>query len=227
MRHRKKGRKLGRTASHKKALLRNLAAEIIEHKEIRTTVAKAKEMRSTMDRLITYAKKGELHHRRLAFAFLRNKTAVHTLFEEIGPAFNERSGGYSRVLRLGQRKGDGAEIALFQLVGFEKLGEVGKPTTRKKKAKKSKAETAGTSTAEKVKEQTADESETAGDKKPEELETAAEVATAGQSAEKNSEAETETAESQKDKKPAAETAPADEEKAEVEPERDEKKDKKE
>lgn len=131
MRHRKKGNHLGRTASHKKALMRNLAAEVFEHKEIRTTLAKAKELRSYVERLITYGKKGTLHHRRLAFQFLQNKQAVKTLFDEIAPLYEDRAGGYTRIIKLGNRKGDNAAISIFQLVGFEKV----KPKTEKKKKK--------------------------------------------------------------------------------------------
>lgn len=138
MRHRKKGRKLNRTSSHRKALLRNLANQIIEHKEIKTTTAKAKEARSTVERLITYAKKGDLHHRRLAFGFLRNKESIKILFDEIAPAYAEREGGYTRVLKLGRRLGDSASISLLQLVGFEKLTDTSKPE-KKKKAKKKEA----------------------------------------------------------------------------------------
>ena len=138
MRHRKKGRKLNRTSSHRKALLRNLANQIIEHKEIKTTTAKATEARSTVERLITYAKKGDLHHRRLAFGFLRNKESIKILFDEIAPAFAEREGGYTRVLKLGRRQGDSASISILQLVGFEKLTDSSKPE-KKKKAKKKEA----------------------------------------------------------------------------------------
>ncbi|MFC2088473.1 50S ribosomal protein L17 [Calditrichota bacterium] len=135
-----KGRKLGRTASHRKALLRNLANQVIEHKEIRTTTAKAKEARSKVERLITYAKKGQLHHRRLAFAFLRNKQSINTLFDEIAPVYAERQGGYTRVVKLGRRSGDGAELALLQLVDFEKLSESKKPEKKKTVKKKGKEE---------------------------------------------------------------------------------------
>ena len=131
-----KGRKLGRTASHKKALLRNLANQLFEHKEIRTTTAKAKEARSYVERLITYAKKGDVHHRRLAFAFLRNKQTIDTLFDEIAPVYSDRQGGYTRVVKLGRRSGDAAQISLFQLVDFEKLGESTKKKSDKKKDKK-------------------------------------------------------------------------------------------
>ncbi len=131
MRHRKKGNHLGRTASHKKALMRNLAAQVFEYKEIRTTLAKAKELRSYVERLITYGKKGTLHHRRLAFQFLQNKQAVKTLFDEIAPLYEDRAGGYTRIIKLGNRKGDNAPISIFQLVGFEKV----KPKEAKKKKK--------------------------------------------------------------------------------------------
>ncbi len=130
-----KGRKLGRTASHKKALLRNLANQLIEHKEIRTTTAKAKEARSYVERLVTYAKKGGLHHRRLAFAFLRNKQSINILFDEIAPVYSDRQGGYTRVVKLGNRAGDAAPVSLLQLVDFEKVGEAPKKKTEKKKAK--------------------------------------------------------------------------------------------
>lgn len=135
MRHRKKGRKLNRTASHRKALMRNLANQLFERKEIKTTTAKAKEARSTVDRLITYAKKGGLHHRRLAFGFLRQKESIKILFDEIAPTYADREGGYTRVMKLGQRQGDGAPMSLLQLVGFETLGETVK-TEKKKKSKK-------------------------------------------------------------------------------------------
>lgn len=150
-----KGRKLGRTTSHKKALLRNLANQIIEHKEIRTTTAKAKEARSYVERLITYAKKGDVHHRRLAFAFLRNKQSINILFDEIAPVYSDRQGGYTRVIKLGNRHGDAAPISLLQLVDFEKTGETAKKKTEKKKDKKptEKAEnTTDNKTVEEVKE---------------------------------------------------------------------------
>lgn len=139
MRHRKKGRKLNRTASHRKALIRNLANQLFEHKEIRTTTAKAKEARPTVERLITYAKKGDLHHRRLAFSFLRQKNSINTLFDEIAPTFSDRQGGYTRIIKLGKRLGDGAQISLLQLVGFETLADTSKPEKKKKSRKKEAA----------------------------------------------------------------------------------------
>ena len=187
MRHKKKGNHLGRTASHKKALMRNMAAQVIEHKEIRTTVAKAKELRQYVERLITYGKKGSVHHRRLAFKFLQNKYAVTTLFDEIAPAFDAREGGYTRIIKLGKRKGDAASLSVFQLVGFEKGGEASKSkpkVDKKEKAVKDKAATQAPVKDEVVKEvqeeiqQTADTIEesdvevTAVDKQQEEAEEA-------------------------------------------------------
>jgi large subunit ribosomal protein L17 len=152
MRHRLKGRKLNRTASHKKALIRNLANQLFEHKEIRTTTAKAKEARITIERLITYAKKGDTHHRRLAFSFLRQKDSIKILFDEIAPAYSERQGGYTRVIKLGRRQGDGAPIAILQLVGFETLADTSKPEkkkkTRKKEEKHTESETKATDSKE-------------------------------------------------------------------------------
>ena len=118
MRHNKKGTHLGRTTSHKKALMRNMVASLFEHKSIKTTDAKAKETRRYAEKLITYAKKGSLHHRRLAFKFLQNKEAVKTLFDEIGPASTERAGGYTRIIKLGFRQGDAASISMLELVDF-------------------------------------------------------------------------------------------------------------
>jgi len=118
MRHNKKGTHLGRTTSHKKALMRNMVASLFEHKSIKTTDAKAKEARRYAEKLITFAKKGSLHHRRLAFKFLQNKEAIKTLFGEIGPACAERAGGYTRIIKLGYRQGDSASISMLELVDF-------------------------------------------------------------------------------------------------------------
>jgi large subunit ribosomal protein L17 len=142
MRHRKKGRKFNRTGSHRKALLRNLANQLFEHKEIKTTTEKAKETRSTVERLITYAKKGDLHHRRLAFAFLRNKNTIKILLDEIAPAYSDRNGGYTRVLKLGRRHGDAANMSILQLIGFEKIADVSKSKSEKKKKTPKKTEEA-------------------------------------------------------------------------------------
>jgi large subunit ribosomal protein L17 len=175
MRHRKSGRKLNRTASHRKALLRNLANQLIEHKEIKTTTEKAKEARSTVERLITYAKKGDLHHRRLAFGFLQNKDSIKILFDEIGPSFTDRPGGYTRVLKLGRRLGDGASLSLLQLVGYEKLTDVSKTEKKKKQRKKAKEETAEVekTTDDKTLKSSESETATADDTSPEQAESKA------------------------------------------------------
>ncbi len=139
MRHKKKGNHLGRTSSHKKALMRNMAAQLFEHKEIKTTDAKAKELRGYAERLITYGKKGSLHHRRLAFKFLQNKSIVTSLFDEIAPVYEARNGGYTRIIKLGKRQGDGASVSLIQMVDFETGTDSAKNAKQsKKEAKKEK-----------------------------------------------------------------------------------------
>lgn len=140
MRHRVKGKKLGRTKSHKLATMRSLALAIIEHKEIKTTLAKAKEARRYIERLITYTKKDTVHARRLAYKFLNKHKAVKVLFDEIGPTFEGRNGGYTRIIKLGQREGDGAELAVLQLVGFEQGPVIEEAPAKPKKSKK-KADT--------------------------------------------------------------------------------------
>ncbi len=116
MRHLHHRGKLSRPEGHRKALLRNLGAALIEHERIRTTEAKAKVLRSYIEKLVTLGRKGTQHHRRQAFATLGKKGAVHKLFEEIGPRFTERPGGYTRIIRDGQRAGDGAWMAYIEFV---------------------------------------------------------------------------------------------------------------
>lgn len=116
MRHRKKGRKLSRTASHRRATLRNMATSLFRHGRIETTTAKAKELRPYAERLITLAKRGDLHARRLAGARIREREVLGILFDELGPRFKDRPGGYTRIIKLGNRKGDAADMSLIQLV---------------------------------------------------------------------------------------------------------------
>lgn len=116
MRHRKKGRSLSRTASHRKATLRNMATSLFRHERIETTTAKAKELRPYAERLITMARRGDLHSRRLAARHVADREVLGKLFTEIAPRFQERPGGYTRILKLGHRKGDAAEMALIELV---------------------------------------------------------------------------------------------------------------
>jgi large subunit ribosomal protein L17 len=116
MQHRIKGRKLNRTAAHRKAMLRNMAASLFRHERIETTTAKAKELRPFAERIITLAKRGDLHSRRLAARKIPDRDVLGKLFDELGPRFAERPGGYTRILKLGARRGDAAEMALIELV---------------------------------------------------------------------------------------------------------------
>jgi large subunit ribosomal protein L17 len=118
VRHRKSGRKLGRDASHRKALYANLTGALIEHGRIKTTVAKAKEVRPIAEQMITLGRRGGVHSRRQALKFLRSQDVVHKLFDDVGPRFKDREGGYSRIVRIGPRLGDAAEMAYLELVDF-------------------------------------------------------------------------------------------------------------
>jgi large subunit ribosomal protein L17 len=120
MRHRVSGRRLGRTTSHRKATMKNLALALFERNAIVTTLAKGKELRGFAEPLITLAKTDSVANRRRAFAALRDNAAVRKLFTELGPAFLDRPGGYTRILRVGPRQGDGAETVRVELIG---LGE--------------------------------------------------------------------------------------------------------
>ena len=116
MRHRKSGRQLNRNSSHRKAMFRNMACSLIEHEVIRTTVPKAKELRRVAEPLITLAKSDSVANRRLAFSRMRSKAAVGKLFSEIAPRYQERPGGYTRILKCGFRAGDAAPMAFVELV---------------------------------------------------------------------------------------------------------------
>lgn len=116
MRHRKAGRKLNRTASHRKAMFGNMAVALIKHEQIVTTLPKAKELRPVVEKLITLAKRGDLHARRQALAQMPDKEIVSKLFEVIGPRYKDRAGGYTRVLKAGFRYGDNAALAVIELV---------------------------------------------------------------------------------------------------------------
>jgi large subunit ribosomal protein L17 len=118
VRHHRAGRKLGRDASHRKALYANLAGALIVHGRIKTTVTKAKAVRPIAEQMITLGRRGDLHARRQAMAFLRSQEVVHRLFADVAPRFKERSGGYSRIVRIGPRPGDAAEMAYLELIDF-------------------------------------------------------------------------------------------------------------
>lgn len=136
MRHRKSFSKLNRTASHRKALFSNMAANLFLHKKIKTTTVKAKAVRPMVERLITYAKKGTLSARRQVLRTVRDKKVVKELFDEISPVYDSRNGGYTRIIKLGRRKGDGAELAFLELVGFENVRKQKKDKKKTEKTKK-------------------------------------------------------------------------------------------
>ena len=119
MRHRKAGRQLRRTSEQRLSLLRNLAISLIEHGALETTEAKAKELRPFVEKLITKSKTGTLHARRLAGRHVHKRAAADTLFQDIAPKFATRAGGYTRILKTGFRKGDGAEMGRIELIGIE------------------------------------------------------------------------------------------------------------
>ena len=117
MRHRRTRHKLSRDAAHRRLLLRNLSKEVLEHERIRTSQAKAKAVKPEVERLITLAKRGDLHARRQALSALgQDKFAVHKLFEEVAPRYSERSGGYTRIVKLGPRRSDSTEMVFLELV---------------------------------------------------------------------------------------------------------------
>ena len=118
MRHQRAGRKLGRDSSHRKALYANLTSALIEHGRIKTTVAKAKEVRPIAEQMITLGRRGGVPARRQALKFLRSQDVVHKLFSELGPRFADRPGGYCRIVKIGPRQGDAAEMAYLELVDF-------------------------------------------------------------------------------------------------------------
>jgi large subunit ribosomal protein L17 len=160
MRHHRAGRRLGRDASHRKALLRTLATQFLDQEKLITTVPKAKELRPFAEKIITLAKRETLHARRQALAVLRKKTVVAKLFETLAPRFADRNGGYCRIVRLGVRKGDAAELAIIELIGSEY--QPAKPAKGAKKgakgeSKKAKPEAAAETKSEKKSKKAAEE----------------------------------------------------------------------
>jgi large subunit ribosomal protein L17 len=139
MRHQKKTVKLGRKAEHRKALLANQVCNLIEHQRIKTTLAKAKAVRPLAEQMVTLGKNGSIHARRTAFSTLRHKDAVKKLFDEIAPRSTERNGGYTRIVRLGQRKSDSASMAFIEWVDAAVVVEETATEEKKTKTKESKA----------------------------------------------------------------------------------------
>ena len=151
MRHGKKHNHLGRKTGHRKALLRNLSIALITHKRIKTTLAKAKALRVHIEPIITKAKNDTTHNRRVAFSYLQNKEAIKELFGEVATTIGDRPGGYVRVIRTGFRKGDGAEMAMIELVDFNKdynpKDKVSGSGRRRRRGRNAAAATAGAAAA--------------------------------------------------------------------------------
>ncbi len=146
MRHRKSGRKLNRSSPHRYAMFRNMVTSLFQHEHIETTDAKAKELRRYADRMVTLGKRGTLHARRQALAFVRSRDVVKKLFEDIAPRFADRPGGYTRITKLGVRRGDAAPMSIIELTerGDRAISEAEKKRARRRRAaeKKEKAEQA-------------------------------------------------------------------------------------
>ncbi|MCK4272232.1 50S ribosomal protein L17 [bacterium] len=149
MRHNQKKKHLGRTPSHRKAMLSNLVTSLFENGRIRTTQAKAKEGRKLAEKLITFAKKGELNDRRQVLKTVRNKSVVKRLFDEIGPRFAERRGGYTRMVKLGTRLGDRASMVLLELMDEPEVAGIKDEKKKKEKASKEKKTAKAVSNKEK------------------------------------------------------------------------------
>ncbi|MBA5630309.1 50S ribosomal protein L17 [Moheibacter lacus] len=163
MRHGKKINHLGRTASHRKAMLSNMASSLITHKRINTTVAKAKSLQRYIEPLITKSKTDDTNNRRVVFSYLQDKEAVAELFREVAPKIADRPGGYTRIIKTGFRQGDGADMAMIELVDFNELYTSAKPEkkTRRSRRGSSKAAETETKTEETVEEVKAEAAEEA------------------------------------------------------------------
>jgi large subunit ribosomal protein L17 len=147
MRHGKKFNHLGRKKGHRKALLTNLAIALIEHKRINTTLAKAKALKIHVEPLITKSKVNSTHSRRVVFSYLQNKEAAKELFGTVAPAIGDRPGGYTRVIRTGFRESDGAEMALIELVDFNKIYDNSKTASKGRKRRTRRGSSGGASKA--------------------------------------------------------------------------------
>jgi large subunit ribosomal protein L17 len=132
MRHRRAGKKLNRDAAHRRALYANLAGALIEHGRIETTEAKAKAVKPVAERMITLGRRGDIHARRQALAYLRSQEIVHQLFSEVAPRFQDRPGGYTRIVRIGPRQGDAAEMVYLELVDFSAVEQAEEKAERRR-----------------------------------------------------------------------------------------------
>ena len=144
MRHGKKNNHLSRQSGHRKLMLANMACSLIEHKRINTTVAKAKALKQYVEPLITKSKEDTTHNRRIVFAYLRNKFAVTDLFRDVAAKVGDRPGGYTRIIKVGNRLGDNADMAMIELVDFNELYNGGKKEEKKGRSRRSKAKGAAT-----------------------------------------------------------------------------------
>ena len=171
MRHNKAGRRLGRTTSHRVAMFRNMVTSFLNHEKITTTDAKAKELRSIAEKMITLGKKGDLHAMRQAASYIRDKKVVTKLFTTIAPRYQERDGGYTRIIKLGLRSGDSASLSLIELVE----GPVEKKAPKKATAKKIVAKPAVVNAAEKTEAPKLEEVVTVAESSPSEQTTATDV----------------------------------------------------
>lgn len=149
MRHRKAGLKLNRTSSHRTAMFRNMVTSLFKYDRIQTTDAKAKELRRWADRLITLAKRGDLHARRRALSIVREKDVVHKLFEDAPKRFGEVQGGYTRIVKIGRRSGDAAPVSLIELISSEPKEKKKKPAKKTKASQKKKSDKKAAPSAEK------------------------------------------------------------------------------
>ena len=150
MRHGKKVAHLGRTNTHRKAMLANMASSLIEHKRINTTVARAKALKTFIEPLITRSKEDSTHNRRIAFRALRNKYAVTELFRTVSEKIGDRPGGYTRIIKLGNRLGDNADIAMIELVDFNEVYQTAKPKKKSRRRSRKKESAPATAAEESV-----------------------------------------------------------------------------
>ena len=151
MRHRKAGKELGRNPSHRRAMLRNMVTSLLKYEQIETTDVKAKALRPVAEKMITLAKRGDLHARRQALAYIQDKETTHRLFGDLKDRYLDRQGGYVRIVKKGVRKGDGAAISIIQLLPIEEGKKSGKRKVKKSKTKKASPDKAGDVTAGKEK----------------------------------------------------------------------------
>jgi len=143
MRHRKAGKELGRNPSHRRAMLRNMVTSLLKHEQIETTDVKAKAVRPVAEKMITLAKRGDLHARRQALAYIQDKETTHRLFGDLKDRYLDRQGGYVRIIKKGVRKGDGAAISIIQLLPVEGGKKSGKKKVKKSKSKKTSPDKSG------------------------------------------------------------------------------------